>query len=83
MAEDAFVWEEEFQEVFGADASASRNGGFDVVIGNPPYVRQELLPSEAKKYFKDTLYETYQGTADLYVFFVEQGYNLLKDKWIV
>jgi len=38
-------------------------GGFDCVIGNPPYVRQELL-KEQKGYFKDH-YQVYQGTADL------------------
>uniref|UniRef100_UPI0025DA611B Eco57I restriction-modification methylase domain-containing protein n=1 Tax=Sulfurovum sp. TaxID=1969726 RepID=UPI0025DA611B len=41
VADDAFVWEEEFPKVF-------EQGGFDVVIGNPPYVRQELLSSEMK-----------------------------------
>ena len=91
VAENAFVWEEEFPEVFGTDASASEKdthkgeakaslprGGFDVVIGNPPYVRQELLAAGDKVYFKEH-YQTYQGTADLYVFFVEKGYSLLKD----
>ena len=82
VAEDAFVWEEEFAEVFGVDASASGKGGFDVVIGNPPYVRQELLNTEDKTFFK-THYKTYQGTADLYVFFVEKGYSLLKARWTV
>ncbi len=52
-------------------------GGFDCVIGNPPYVRQELL-SESKGYFQNH-YTTFQGTADLYVAFIEKGYSLLKD----
>ena len=81
VAEDAFVWEEEFPEVFPSRHpeldSGSREDGFDVVIGNPPYVRQELLSTEDKAFFK-THYETYHGTADLYVFFVEKGYSLLK-----
>ncbi|MCA9917255.1 MAG: Eco57I restriction-modification methylase domain-containing protein [Anaerolineales bacterium] len=51
-------------------------GGFDAVIGNPPYVRQEML-GEFKPYFAKK-YETYAGTADLYVYFVEKGVNLLK-----
>ncbi len=71
VADDAFVWEEEFAEVFA-------QGGFDVVIGNPPYVRQELLNAEDKAYFKEH-YKTYHGTADLYVFFVERAYSLLRD----
>ncbi|MCK5678584.1 MAG: Eco57I restriction-modification methylase domain-containing protein, partial [Flavobacteriaceae bacterium] len=70
VADDAFVWEEEFTEVFA-------QGGFDVVIGNPPYVRQELLSSEMKSYFK-TKYTTHHNSADLYVFFIERGYKLLR-----
>jgi len=71
VVDNAFVWEEEFKEVF-------KQGGFDIVIGNPPYVRQELLAKEAKEYFK-TRYTTYQSTADLYVFFIEKGMEILKD----
>ena len=70
VAEDAFVWEEAFPEVFA-------QGGFDVVIGNPPYVRQELLTAEMKSYFKTT-YQTYHNSADLYIPFVEKGIRLLR-----
>jgi type I restriction-modification system DNA methylase subunit len=52
------------------------NGGFDVVIGNPPYVRQEML-GEFKSYFQSH-YEVYQGTADLYAYFIEKGVSLLR-----
>ncbi|NIA12332.1 MAG: restriction endonuclease subunit R, partial [Nitrospiraceae bacterium] len=51
-------------------------GGFDCVIGNPPYVRQELL-KEQKGYFKDH-YRVYQGTADLCAYFIEKGVSLLR-----
>jgi adenine-specific DNA-methyltransferase len=50
--------------------------GFDIVIGNPPYVRQEQikeLKPALKKHF-----ECYSGTADLYVYFYERGIQLLK-----
>nr|MBC8492459.1 Eco57I restriction-modification methylase domain-containing protein [Chloroflexota bacterium] len=50
-------------------------GGFDVVIGNPPYVRQEML-GRSKSYFEQH-YESYQGTADLYVYFIEKSLRLL------
>jgi hypothetical protein len=66
----AFRWEEEFKEIL-------KNGGFDIVIGNPPYVRQERI-----KELKPTLekiYETYTGVADLFVYFYELGYKLLKE----
>ena len=66
----AFKWEEEFKEIMD-------EGGFDVAIGNPPYVRQEEL-GEFKPYF-ETHYESYKGTADLLVYFFEQSITLLKE----
>ena len=54
------------------------NGGFDVVIGNPPYVRQEML-GEFKDYFSKH-YEVYHGIADLYAYFIEKGVSLLKSE---
>lgn len=51
-------------------------GAFDVVLGNPPYVRQETLGADFKTY-AETAFKTYAGTADLYVYFIEKGYDLL------
>ena len=54
--------------------------GFDVVIGNPPYVRQEKIKS-----LKPTLkkrYTCYTGAADLYVYFYERGLQLLSPKGV-
>ena len=53
-------------------------GGFDAVIGNPPYVRQEILGKTFKGYAKQK-YETYAGTADLYTYFIERGVKLLNE----
>ena len=53
-----------------------RAGGFDAVIGNPPYVRQETLGKDFKAYAKRH-FETYAGTADLYTYFIERGVKLL------
>ena len=50
--------------------------GFDVVIGNPPYVRQEKI-KELKPILKNQ-YVSYSGVADLYVYFYERGLQLLK-----
>ena len=50
--------------------------GFDIVIGNPPYVRQEAIKDD-KPRFKPH-YATYSGTADLYVYFYERSFQLLK-----
>ncbi|MBM4466526.1 MAG: hypothetical protein FJ014_13390 [Chloroflexi bacterium] len=62
-----FHWELEFPEVF----SQTRRG-FDVVIGNPPYVRQERI-SRQKSFLKTAFNEVYHGIADLYVYFLSQG----------
>jgi len=65
----AFDWKDAFPEVFA-------EGGFDIVLGNPPYVRQELLSP-----FKSNLesrYSSYHGVADLYTYFYELGVRLLK-----
>ncbi|MDP8997030.1 MAG: N-6 DNA methylase [Pseudomonadota bacterium] len=64
-----FRWNDAFPEVFAA-------GGFDVVLGNPPYVRQELL-KDMKPYLQKR-FEVYHGVADLYCYFFERGLRLLK-----
>ncbi|MBE9231684.1 Eco57I restriction-modification methylase domain-containing protein, partial [Cuspidothrix issatschenkoi LEGE 03284] len=69
-----FIWESEFPQVFA-------EGGFDVVIGNPPYIRQELL-SPFKPYLQSN-YQTYDGVADIYIYFYEKGLNLLKPEGIL
>ncbi len=58
-------------------AEPAWEGGFDAVIGNPPYVRQESL-SHLKDYF-ERHYQAYDGTADLYAYFMEQGVKLLRE----
>lgn len=62
-------WEELFPEIMG-------NGGFDCVIGNPPYVRQEGI-KELKPELKE-IYTVFTGTADLFVYFYELAFNILK-----
>ena len=73
--ENALEWRFEFPEVL------TNNGlfiGFDVVIGNPPYIRQEEI-KELKPLLR-TNFITYSGTADLYIFFMERGFKILKTK---
>ncbi|MBN4085400.1 Eco57I restriction-modification methylase domain-containing protein, partial [Flavobacteriaceae bacterium AH-315-B10] len=53
------------------------NGGFDVVIGNPPYVRQELF-KDIKPYLEKN-YNCYNSVADLYTYFIEKGINLINE----
>src|SRR5690606_9739360 len=69
VVSNAFVWEDEFKEVF-------ENGGFDIVIGNPPYVRQEAIKEQKEALSK--IYKVANGTADLYVYFYELALNMLK-----
>ncbi|MEX2336525.1 MAG: Eco57I restriction-modification methylase domain-containing protein [Fulvivirga sp.] len=71
--ENAFEWRFEFPEVLDDEGNFK---GFDVVIGNPPYIRQEAF-SAAKPYLQQH-YQTYAGTADLFVYFVEKGMQVLK-----
>ena len=56
---------------------AGSGQGFDVIVGNPPYVRQETLGEEFKSYV-ESRYATHAGTADLYVYFIERAMQLLK-----
>ena len=65
----AFDWEKAFPEKF------------DVVIGNPPYVRQEKIKS-IKPYLEKN-YVVYHGVADLYVYFFELGTKLLKENAVM
>ncbi len=66
----------------GGDESAANHsgipggGGFDVVVGNPPYVRAELLGPYKRHW--ERRFATYHGSADLYVYFYELGLRLLK-----
>lgn len=74
-----FHWELEFPEVF-FDRYGQAKGpraGFDAVVGNPPYVRQEEL-GPYKAYFAAAYPETYDGVADLYVYFYQQGLRLAR-----
>lgn len=65
----AFTWETAFPDVFA-------EGGFDVVLGNPPYVRMEFL--KTLKPYLEKRYEVVSDRADLYCYFFERGLRLLK-----
>ncbi len=71
-----FLWDIYFAEVF------AEKGGFDIVIGNPPYVRQEKI-KPIKPQLEKQDYNVYTSTADLYVYFYEKGFQLLKDGGIL
>ena len=72
---DVFVWQVEFPEVF-------QEGGFDIVIGNPPYVRQELI-RPIKPILERLFPAVYTGTADLYVYFYKRGCELSRTSGVL
>ena len=73
-----FHWEIGFPNVWSNLLAEHPKGGFDAVIGNPPYVRQELLGDEVKRALQAAGYAAFDGMADLYVYFYEQGLRLLR-----
>lgn len=64
-----FDWDTAFPEV-------AVQGGFDIIVGNPPYVRQERFSSS--KPYLEKHYAVFNGGADLYTYFFEQGIRLLR-----
>ncbi|MBZ7973061.1 DUF7149 domain-containing protein [Campylobacter molothri] len=73
-----FEWRFEFPEVLDNNGNFQ---GFDLIIGNPPYIRQEeikeLKPNLAKNY------KVYKGTSDIYTYFYELGFNVLKENGVL
>ncbi len=69
-----FLWPVSFFEVFEPPSS-----GFDIVLANPPYVRQEKLDSEDQESYMQAFPEVYSGTADLLVFFYARALQILRD----
>jgi len=67
---NVFDWDKEFPEIF-------KNGGFDVCIGNPPYVRYENLSEELIIYSK-TKYQCSQGFFDIFQLFLEKSFYIIR-----
>lgn len=57
--------------------------GFDIVIGNPPYVQLQSNNKELAKLYAHSKYETYFSTGDVYCLFFEKAYNILCNKGIL
>ena len=75
---NAFEWRFAFPEVLDSNGDFL---GFDLVIGNPPYIRQEEI-----KHLKPQLqkaFRIYKGTSDIYTYFYEQGHKILKHNGIL
>ena len=74
-SDDEFVWQVEFPEVF-------QEGGFDIVIGNPPYVRHHKI-HHLKPILQILFGDFFTGMADLYVYFYKRGAELLRTDGIL
>lgn len=71
----AFVWHEEFQSIFD-------DGGFDIVLGNPPYIDSEEMVRGGMEHIRDFITGSYnfaKGNWDIYIAFFERGFSLLSD----
>ena len=66
----AFDWQQEFPEIM-------KRGGFDVVVGNPPYERIQANAPEAAEFLKANYRAAASGNFDIYVCFIERGLELL------
>jgi len=69
VTQKAFVWEQEFSRIM-------QKGGFDIIVGNPPYVDIKQLPNEQVNYFFKT-YTTTENRINLYSIFIEKSVELL------
>ena len=80
-----------FYKIYFADVLYK--GGFDIIIGNPPYIRQEKIKELKERLQKEEFYnpiiqkkekyECFSGTADIYIYFFEKGFKLLSENGIL
>ncbi|WP_139547714.1 class I SAM-dependent DNA methyltransferase [Helicobacter pylori] len=74
--QNAFEWRFEFPEVLDDEGDFS---GFDCIIGNPPYIRQEQI-KDIKPLLEKQYQDFYNSTADIYTYFFALAFHLLKEK---
>ncbi|WP_458188544.1 Eco57I restriction-modification methylase domain-containing protein [Haladaptatus sp. NG-WS-4] len=75
-----FHWKLEYPEVFYDESGDERSdGGFDAVIGNPPYVNVSQIPANQRGYLSDAFSETYAGNSDILYYFMQLGLELSRD----
>ena len=76
---NTFEWKKEFPKIF----TGKNGGGFDIVIGNPPYVRIQILQeiqTQQADFFSKKYKSAQKGNYDVYVTFVERGLEILNSK---
>ena len=75
-----FLWHTWFSDVFNRPSDCDKSG-FDIVIGNPPYVEAKKLKYISRKL--KSAYHFYSGTADLSIYFIELAFNILREGGII
>ncbi|MDD7014726.1 MAG: TaqI-like C-terminal specificity domain-containing protein [Spirochaetales bacterium] len=73
-----FLWHTWFSDVFNRRNDNYKNG-FDIVIGNPPYVNVQLMSESEKSIYKET-FETFFKRCDMFALFVELGISILAQR---
>ncbi|WP_033619448.1 class I SAM-dependent DNA methyltransferase [Helicobacter pylori] len=73
---NAFEWRFEFPEVLDDEGNFL---GFDCIIGNPPYIRQEKI-KDLKPLLQKQYHDFYNSSSDIYTYFFALAFNLLKEK---
>ena len=71
--QDFFLWHTWFKDIFDS-------GGFDIVIGNPPYIQLQADGGKLGELYKNSGFYTFTRTGDIYSLFYEQGWNILAKK---
>ena len=71
-----FLWHTWFSDVFSRDDKE----GFDIVIGNPPYIQLQNKGGELAKLYEDCHFQTFAKTGDIYCLFYEKGWQLLRQQ---
>ena len=73
--EKSFNWQNEFPKIF-------QNGGFDVIIGNPPYVRVQNLDYSVIDWLKSNMISAYKRV-DISILFIEQSLKLINENGVI
>ena len=72
-----FLWHTWFSDVFSREDDKN---GFDIVIGNPPYIQLQNNGGELAKLYEDCHFQTFAKTGDIYCLFYEKGWQLLRQQ---
>ena len=79
-SKDFFLWDVYFAEVF------SQKNGFDIIIGNPPYIDSETMVNTGRTDLRNHIRDNYnltKGNWDIYIAFFEIGFNLIKENGVL